>query len=717
MCDTPKQIQPIPSTLEALQLVLSRCDEFATPQRFEQLLDAVVPNDHLTPVRAADPIRRAELATSRLNETWQGGQNALLALVRQVAAGYPAHDQRCRALRLLDRRLTAELEASGEAAWRRGEHYLALLEQRPTARLLAEYLAERRPVGHHEQIEWRLAELALDTPLEDLALEQGRPDLAKRRAGAALLWALSQRLRRPGPPAECLMTGTPLAVRQAGIVARAWALWPDNPCFREEAICARLVDWLVDCGHPLEPILTLVMKAGHPGLAAACVRRWPGGLSQGTAPETLRLMLERPASHDEGLDALRRAMFEAAQQPDRLRTLGRLAFEQRSYTDVLTTVALLPDTVACEEEVVAWHIAALAATEDYQAAALCYASDWPDTPAQPPFPYPQLLLPALRTPETQPLRQRLLRSADLKLLDRYEQLEALVARGRADETLEAWQALLWGALGQDTDAADWRAALVAHPDTLELLIQLTEACIQSRADGLARQNARTLWQALRDDLWSLSAAALVLLALDNTSCMAIYEQRLLPYPLQRDRWSHRAAARYLAALAHEHRWQQVRRFVGRPDFPQLLGQLSAVEYRYWRLLRDLEQAIAEQQPMGEYSWLWEEALCLALPDDYVLLLVEHFNDHRPRCGSDNTLVFEDLSPHIERRGKALCERLLIRRPALCQRRIQARLRTADLDMLAPLLNDMTCCLEVCHDCVGSGPSDHTAGGDTRADAA
>ncbi len=701
MCDTPKHIQPAPSTLEALRLVLSSCGEFATPQRFAALLAAVAPDRCPAPERAASAEQRADLAIETLITAWQGEQNLLQALLRRVAAGCPAQDQRCRALRALDRRLTAELEVSGEAAWRRGERYLARLDQHPTAGLLAEYLAELRPVGHHEQIEWRLTELALEMPLEDLALEQAQPGLADRPSGAALLWALGQRLRRPGPPPDRL-TGAPLAAWQAGVVVRAWALWPDNPCFREEALCARLADWLAGCGHSLVPLVPQLIAAGHTALAAACVRRDGCAATYGATLEAALALLDQPTCWDEGRRLLGSMIIAAARQPEQLRALARIAFAQGCYNEVISVVMLLTRQGAADQELLAWRIAAWAALGRYGRAAELYAAAWPDRPDAPPFPYPRQLLPALRTPDTAAPRRRLLRSADLDLLDERQRLEALAARGQAEHTLGAWARLLYRQLGA-LSGADLRAALTEDSDSLDLLLQLTEACLQSRPDRPERLYATTLWQSLRDDdrLAVLSAAAHTLLEPDDKRCAEVYEHWMppeVPPDAVAAHWARRATQRYLEALAQQRRWGDARRFLEEPRTQQLLGQIAPDEQRYWRLLHDLEQALAENPRAQEHGRLWERTLCLDLPDRYVCLLVEHFASRRPLGHPEEQERLDDLALHIERRGKALGERLLAELPRVCDHHVHTHLADSDLHALGRLLHHLTHHPEECYDC-------------------
>ncbi|GAB4205177.1 MAG: hypothetical protein OHK0022_30980 [Roseiflexaceae bacterium] len=707
MCDTPKQLQPTHNTLDRLRIALSHCDEFATPQRFEQLLKAVAPEWQPVLTHATSPKQRAAQVTHTLHTSWQGDQNLLEALLRRLVAAYPGPSELGRALRLLLQWLTAELEESGEAARRRGEHYLDLLERRPAAELLVAYLAEQRAIGYYEQIEWRLAELALEAPLADLHLEGIRPDLAQRPSGAMLLWVLGQRLRRAGTPAACLLDGTRLAARQAGIFVRAWALWPHNPCFREETACERLVDWLAVCGHPVLPVAPLLIAAGHPALAAGCVRRDMCPTTIEAALETAQALLGEPLCRDEGRQLLL-SLIAAAKEPEQLRLLAQAAFVHDCYPETITAVTRLKQHGALDQQVIAWRIAAWAALGRHKRAAELYVSTWLADQAAPPFPHPRLLLPALRAPEAAGLRQQLLRNAGLDELNERQQLEALVARGQAEHTLKAWEQLLREQI--QIDGVNWPATLADNSDTLDLLIQLTEACLQSRPDRRERWYAIMVWQGLRDhdQLAALSAAARTLLEPDPKRCTRIYEHWMPLEPALDDAWVHwvrRATLRYLEALAQQSRWEDARRFWEERHTQQLLRQAAPGEQRYWRLLHDLEQALAQNLPAHEHCRLWEQALCLALPDQYVCLLVEHFTNRRMRHGPGEQHRLDDLALHIERRGKALGERLVVERADLCKHHVRTHLAASDLGALGLLLNRLMHYPEECHDCHSNGHPD------------
>jgi hypothetical protein len=624
---------------------------------------------------------------ARLRDQWRAGESALLRLARDLADFYH-NDRRGPALEQLCAALEPHLRRDPAARLQRTEHYLAQIAARPLAALLADYLGEPEGTLFHERVEQMLAERSLDTTLDR---PPGWPAaLLARPSGALLAWAAHQRARLAGPPPGCLAQRPALRAEQARLFVRAWRLWPDNPALADPELLAALAGWLAaDCWPQWELVPLLAERA--PDLAAGCAQGWLGAPAEQAALPAVSALLDDPRSRATGETLLRRLLIGAGGQPALLRPLAELAFRRGCYQEVLGAVSLLApqDGRAPDREALAWQIAALAATGQRERAARAYAEDWLKQPGAPPFPFPRLLLPAL-PPET---KGRLLQTADLERLEPRAQLEARMARGEAEATLPGWAALIRQALAPEQNSERWPALIAASPAALELLVWLTEACLQVPPDELHHHMAQQLWHGLLQHagagpgpLRLQAGAALVLLAHTDQQALRLYEQHLQQAPLAQ-LWVQRAARRYLTALARLQLWEQAAQFVGRPDFTRMRDLLGPAELRYWQLLRGIEQALDARQPGLECAGMWVQALCLPLPDQQVQLLVAHFAQ---RCQHDAALgspALRELAPHMLRRGRALGERLLTGLASAEERQqAQKQLAEASLDDLDRLLS-------------------------------
>lgn len=645
-----------------LAAVLATCDEFQADAALAALFAQLGLAGPPAAGAGSGARQRALTCVGRLRGRWRAGESELLRLVRGLAARYRA-DRRGQALERLAGVLEPELRRSPAAQLHRTEHYMARLDTCPLGALLADYLGEPEGALAHGRVEQALAERALEAPA--LEAPPAWPDgLLARPAGALLAWAVGQAARQAGPPPGCLASRPALRPEQVRLFVRAWQRWPDNPALADQTLLAGLAGWLAADGWPVWPLIALLAERA-PELAAGCAQGWLGAADAQALPAAEALLLH-PASRAAGQTLLRRLLMGAQQAPELPRRLAALAFQHGCYPEALGALALLgsQDGHALDQQSRAWQIAALAANGQADLAAQLYTNVWLELPGAPAFPFPQLLLPALPPQTRAGLRAELLKTAELELLEPPARLEARMARGQARVTLPGWAELLRQALAPEPRREVWPALLSERPAALDLLVWLTEACLQAPPDEIYHHLAQRLWQGLLQrqggepgPLRLLAAAALVLLAQSDQQAALLFEQHLAQAPLA-ERWVQRAAQRYLAGLARLRRWEHAARFIGRPDFTRMRDLLGPAELRYWQLLRGIEQALGTDQPGLSPAGLWVQALCLPLPDPQIQALVAHFAQRRQHGAALGSPALRELAPHIARRGKALGERLL-----------------------------------------------------------
>lgn len=532
--------------------------------------------------------------------------------------------------------------------------------------------------------------------------------IKQSKSGKILIWTIGQSIANDACSAELDIPFTigNVTEEEAGYLAMAYALWPQNPLIASHEAQQSLFSWLGIYQSTSGWLALAFAKVENKELLAQALQNWQHGLVELAHFEFLIEFLLKATSTDRELHSmvkaiLRRVSLIQTGSNDFLFTLCGIAFRQKCYLEAAEIGAIIlssrhttPIVAEIEAEIDAIQIASCAAMaqDDLATSSLSletwrqcavngYANRW--IQADTPFPYPDLLLPAFDSLATLPHRQHLLMNLPSDLpadIVEWLSLEKENEQGRWRETIEQWQALL-----------------LQHGN-LHFLIRLTIALYESRLpvqENPVAQATLRYWKALLEgdfiELYVAHAGIFLLQETDNPEWRAYYEENLAHIPIDKHLLLAYAAESFIHHLFAyaDIGWQEpVQKFFQRPDIALLRSKWLEEEYLYYKVFADLLHY--QEKGLGRKWWeTWERLLLLKLDINQVIKAIEYFTKHRTQYRSfvPNNLA-QDIELQIELWGRQEAERLLLTVSDAQKSTYQKRLKESTLDSLFIILQDI-----------------------------